>query len=898
MFGSRRIARLMSACGVVVLGAAWHSPAAAQVAVLPDPPKVAPVTSIEDGWPGTYETALGLFTVYPPQVESWEGPLLRARAAVAFERIGAAGAEYGTITFTARTTLAGDTVSISDVRVREYSFPAAADRGASYVAALEPRIVASPGRFSASELQTSLVIARAAQGAGDAGVANDPPRIIVSDRPAALVVIDGEPALRPYGPGVERVINTRALILLENGAFHLRAFGGWLRADSVAGPWTPEPFAPAGVEAGLRSAIDDPAIDLLEPGPGAEGSAVVYVTTEPAELVQTRGAPNFTPVPGTGLLYASNAETPLILNLDDQKFYVLLSGRWFRASGLEKGDWEYVDHAAVPEEFARIPAAHPAGSVLASVAGTPQSQEAAISNSIPRIAEIDRETAGLEVTYDGSPVFEAVDGTDLRYAVNTATPVIEVAPSCYYACRDAVWFTAKYATGPWVVAVDVPAVVYTIPVRHRLHHVTYCRVYRWTPRTVYCGYTPGYYGTFVSRSGCVVYGAGYRYRSWCGTVWTPAPCTYGWGVGISIGSRSGWSFTFSSGWRVGTWWSPCGPSFDRYAWHRRHDSRRWTPDCDAFRSWDRCVVARHDGPHWGSRNRDRDWNDHGRSDRNGWSDRGGRDRWDGDRDRRDWDGRGPRDRGSDDRRTDDRLADDRRGGEGNGRDGRAGGGGQGGRPVADAAPLKPQPDDQSWIRRRTVGGSGVLPDARADGRSGNGVPEGIRQRSPGGAGAAGTAPSEPPVAQAIPKQPEFDGRQRVVRNAPSPAPAAPKAAETPIRQRVDRTQPAPSVSKAPAPVVHQAPAAREAPRPAPQPQAQAPIRQRTVGGGGTPPAPKNTPAPARAPEVRREAPKPPAAAPAPRPAANPPAPAPSKGPSSRVDRTAPPQQESGRGKRK
>ena len=59
---------------------------------------------------------------------------------------------------------------------------------------------------------------------------------------------------------------------------------------------------------------------------------------------------------------------------------------------------------------------------------------------------------------------------------------------------------------------SVPDVIYTIPPSSPLYYVTYAKVYGSTPEVVYLGYTPGYYGTVVSKdTTTVVYGTGYYY---------------------------------------------------------------------------------------------------------------------------------------------------------------------------------------------------------------------------------------------------------------------------------------------------------------------------------------------------------------------------------------------------
>jgi len=554
---------LLIATGIVIMlmGAAGES--AAQPAPVGIPPPQAPITTkaSDGGWPREYLSGQLTFTVYQPQVESWDQATLTARSAVQVDRVGASSPEYGTIRFTAQTLVDKEAgmVHLTNIRIADGGFPAAGDQSWTYLADLKSQFTNGPTQIALGRLESGLAIAQASQHANGQEVANTTPRIVYSDTPALLVLVDGKPALRKFG-ALMRVINTRALILLDenSGTYYLRALGGWFRAGQITGPWTPEATQPAILAAALNDARQQPRIDLLEPASGAvaSGTPTIILSTEPAELIQTSGRADFLPIPGTELLYAANTESQLFLSLSDQKNYFLVSGRWFRTPSLTSGPWEYVDQNKLPPDFARIPEVHPSGGALTSVAGTPQAAEAVISNSIPQTVQVQRQGPVLTVVYDSAPAFESIAGTPLMCATNTITPVIQVRPTEYYAVEDAVWFTATSPLGPWIVASEVPAVIYTIPVRHRLHFVTYVRVYQATPDSVIVGYTPGYLGTLVAPSGVVVYGSGYRFDSYCGEFWVPAPVTYGWGVDFACGYNTGFSFGFTAGWDLGVWWSP------------------------------------------------------------------------------------------------------------------------------------------------------------------------------------------------------------------------------------------------------------------------------------------------------------------------------------------------------
>jgi hypothetical protein len=215
-----------------------------------------------------------------------------------------------------------------------------------------------------------------------------------------------------------------------------------------------------------------------------------------------------------------------------------------------------VSPAQLPADFARIPEQNPAGVVLASVAGTPQAQEAVIANSIPQTATVNRTQARFTATYDGPPQFHPIVGTPLTYAANSPTPIIRVDAKTYYALYNGVWFVAVAPTGPWAVATVVPAVIYTIPPTSPLRYVTYVRVYSATPTVVYVGYTPGYLGTVVTPDGVVVYGTGVVYTPWVGSVWYPPPPTYGYGAAFAWGATTG--FVMGAAVTSAAMWGCCG----------------------------------------------------------------------------------------------------------------------------------------------------------------------------------------------------------------------------------------------------------------------------------------------------------------------------------------------------
>jgi hypothetical protein len=534
----------------------------------------------DPGWPRVVEQGDVTLTIFLPQVDKFEGDELESRAAVQVET-KVAGEErprttYGVIWIHARTQIDKEAglVYLDEIEILKGSFPGDPERAEDYLGMI--RVQAERQKtISLARVQANLAIVQAEKKGSAVPLKNDPPRVIYSTAPALLVLIDGDPVLRPVeSSGLQRVVNTRALILYDGARYFMPIMDRWVQASSLEGSWS-FGSAPAAAAAIRQSIADDESqsqADLLT-DPSDDVKALVQkgslprieVSTVPAELLLTRGKPQMSPLAGTQLLYVKNAESDIFLDTKSQDYYVPLSGRWYRSRSLN-GPWTFVDGKQLPGDFARIPPGGPKASVLATVPDTPQAEEAVIANSIPQTAEVKRDEAELEAKYDGEPQFQPVPDTPLQYAVNSPTPVIRVDAGTYYAVQEGVWFVSGAPTGPWAVATSVPTILYTIPTASPLHYVTYVRIYRYTPTVVYVGYTPGYMGTCYSPWGTVVYGTGWYYRPWVGSVWLGYPWTWGFGVHFGWNAWSGWGFGFGWGgyrppWRP--WWGPYG-----YGWGR------------------------------------------------------------------------------------------------------------------------------------------------------------------------------------------------------------------------------------------------------------------------------------------------------------------------------------------
>jgi hypothetical protein len=520
-----------------------------------------------DPWPRQVALANASAEIYLPQVNSWSGNTLSFRAAVSVKASGARDETFGVVFGTARTHVEASsrTVALNELVLTQAKFPTLPDNGLAYLQQLQAQLPVAMATMSLDLLAGELAASQTVK-PKTVQVNNTPPKVIISYSPAILVPIDGAPSIRKVpDTRFERIINTQALIarVRKDRTWYLHVLDGWMSAPSLDGPWVVAPTTPLGLDDLAQNLAKEGIVDLLDGGPRADpkptlaaGAPAIHVTQVPAELVVFKGQPNFIPVTGTSLLWAENTTADVLVNTANNDYYTLLSGRWYRASSLG-GPWTFTPSNSLPADFARIPKEAPAGVVLASVAGTPQAQEALIANSIPQTAAVPL-VNGPKFTpvFDGAPAYRAIDGTPLRYVANAQQPIIQVSQNSYFGLEAGVWFSAPALTGPWVVATSVPPVIYSIPASSALHYVTYVQVYGASPEVAYVGYTPGYLGTVVSPDGVVVYGTGYNYTPWIGSYWYAAPYTWGLAAAPIYNPYVGYAFGFGLGLATAAWAVP------------------------------------------------------------------------------------------------------------------------------------------------------------------------------------------------------------------------------------------------------------------------------------------------------------------------------------------------------
>ncbi|MGD8345888.1 MAG: hypothetical protein PVI83_01490 [Lysobacterales bacterium] len=356
----------------------------------------------------------------------------------------------------------------------------------------------------------------------------DPPRIVVSDRPSRLMLIDGPPALVEIpATDLSFVVNTDWDVFQHRGSgvWYVLDNGVWLIGNMLSsGDWRVTTVLPDDFLT-LQVSSDWPRVASAMPArdPGVRPLPIV-ISYEPTELIIVDGDMEFDLAGGGGLQYVKNTERDLFRY--DGRYYFLAAGRWFTTKNVNRM-WYAVKE--LPAAFAEIPQNHPRARVLESVPGTEAARRAAAEAARPRITEVQAGAGkALEVPWLGSPEFVEIEGTSLRRGKNTPFQVIQN-NNFFYLCHDGAWFFSAAPTGPWRVALEVPEAIYTIPPTDPAFNVTFVKLESFddsSGRTAYVS-TSGYYSRYYNGS-TMVYGTGWYYPGFYDrSVYWRYPHTYG-----------------------------------------------------------------------------------------------------------------------------------------------------------------------------------------------------------------------------------------------------------------------------------------------------------------------------------------------------------------------------------
>ncbi len=192
------------------------------------------------------------------------------------------------------------------------------------------------------------------------------PDILVATRPTVLIASNGAPQYATVCDGVQQMTNTRSTVLrtATPAADWVLASGRWFERPQGLQAWqfVPPSQLPA-FFANLPATGSLAAARASVPGTIEAKSAVLAASqTQTVTLLRAKavcgvryiGAPQFAPIAGTSLQYATNASVPVIQS--GSQFYCCDDAAWFVAANAN-GPWSLCD--SLPAAFANITAASP-----------------------------------------------------------------------------------------------------------------------------------------------------------------------------------------------------------------------------------------------------------------------------------------------------------------------------------------------------------------------------------------------------------------------------------------------------------------------------------------------------------------------------------------------------------
>jgi hypothetical protein len=430
-------------------------------------------------YPREVTTSAGTVLLHHPVISGWKNfELLSGHSPLEVKLAGSDQTWLGTVAFEVETKIHHDKrlVSLVNARLFDLRFPEAAPK-----AQLLDLVRAAEGSGPQSVVLDFLVRALPdnfripVQGEAAGRLNFDPPRIIVTHRPTRLLLIDGPPAMSSINrTELEIIINTNWEIYhhRESDQWYLLDGENWLTNTMLSGgDWQSVDQLPVDFMNLQYVTGWEHLGNVIPPRQADEAPLPFAISYEPAELIQISGKERYEPIPGTSIDLVSNTRSDLFRL--DNRYYLLIAGRWFTATALNRN---WVAERKLPDEFSRIPANHDKAHVLASIPGTAEARVAMIEAAIPRTVELDLGKAdGVAVTYIGEPSFVGIEGTRLQRAENTPYQVIKH-NNFYYLCFEGAWYMSDKPAGPWMIATELPEAIYTIPPTDPAYNVTFVRL--------------------------------------------------------------------------------------------------------------------------------------------------------------------------------------------------------------------------------------------------------------------------------------------------------------------------------------------------------------------------------------------------------------------------------------
>src|SRR5262249_56216797 len=148
-----------------------------------------------DPWPKTIEYDGATYTVFQPQLDSWDGLTMAAHAAVSVQPPASQTPVFGALKFSGKTKVdrLARTVHLTDLTVERATFPSAPSAAASYQHAFQMLFVKGPFTIALDRMEAALAVLHARTEAKSVPVRNPVPQFVFSSTPAVLVTIARHP---------------------------------------------------------------------------------------------------------------------------------------------------------------------------------------------------------------------------------------------------------------------------------------------------------------------------------------------------------------------------------------------------------------------------------------------------------------------------------------------------------------------------------------------------------------------------------------------------------------------------------------------------------------------------------------------------------------------------------
>jgi hypothetical protein len=282
----------------------------------------------DPGWPRQKASPAGRLVYYQPQVDSWNN-YRDVQFRMAFSLTPTGGKQVvGVVQIKSNTDINMDarTVLLSKPEVIDTHFPSLDSSKAGEMDQLV-RTFLPPDSSVVISLDRLIASVDKAQPSATVSVRNDPPAIFVSQKPAMLVQVDGEPVTADIkDTKIQFIVNTNWPIFFDKShkAYYIFTGKQWLTGANLNGPWMSTQKLPKDMSkvakdpqwAGLAKSISPTAI-------ASSPTPTVFYSTGPAEVILFKGQPVYSKITGTDLVFASNTDADLFVHVPSQQYFYL-----------------------------------------------------------------------------------------------------------------------------------------------------------------------------------------------------------------------------------------------------------------------------------------------------------------------------------------------------------------------------------------------------------------------------------------------------------------------------------------------------------------------------------------------------------------------------------------------